>query len=82
MKLLSHPIRCKIILVHLSRDHGVCEFFYVFEEPQNLISYNLGVLKKGGLIESQYRSKHRIYKIKGAAATVLGKICSALPGEK
>jgi DNA-binding transcriptional ArsR family regulator len=60
LKLLIHPIRLKIILMLLNRDHGVCEFFYIFEEPQSLISYNLEVLEDGGLIESYYRSKHRI----------------------
>jgi len=41
MKLLSHPHRLRIILMLLKRDHCVCEFFYVFKEPQNLISHNL-----------------------------------------
>ncbi|MCK9579487.1 MAG: ArsR family transcriptional regulator [Methanoregula sp.] len=63
MKLLSHPLRLKIILMLLNRDHCVCEFFYVFEEPQNLISYNLKVLRDGGIIDSYYRSNHRIYRI-------------------
>ncbi|MFA4848934.1 MAG: metalloregulator ArsR/SmtB family transcription factor [Methanoregula sp.] len=63
MKLLAHPLRLKIILMLLKRDHCVCEFFYVFEEPQNLISYNLKKLKDGGLIESYYRSNHKIYKV-------------------
>ena len=80
MKLLSHPIRLKIILMLLNRDHCVCEFFYIFEEPQNLISYNLKVLKDGGLIESYYRSKHRIYKINEGAEAIVKKITSAVPG--
>jgi DNA-binding transcriptional ArsR family regulator len=63
LKLLNHPLRFKIILMLLNRDHCVCEFWYVFKEPQNLISYNLTVLKKGGLIESYYRGKHKIYRI-------------------
>ena len=63
IKMLSHPLRLKIILMLLNRDHCVCEFFYVFEEPQNLISYNLKVLRDGGIIDSYYRSNHRIYRI-------------------
>jgi DNA-binding transcriptional ArsR family regulator len=63
MKLLSHPLRLNILLLLLKRDHCVCEFYYVFEEPRNLISYNLKVLKNGGLIDSYYRSNHKIYKL-------------------
>jgi DNA-binding transcriptional ArsR family regulator len=63
MKLLSHPLRLNIVLMLLKRDHCVCEFYYVSEEPQNLISYNLKKLKSGGLIESYYRSNHRIYRL-------------------
>ena len=78
MKLLSHPLRLKIILMLLKRDHCVCEFFYVFEEPQNLISYNFKKLKDGGLIESYYRSNHKIYKVtpeaEQALKQILGKV--------
>ena len=64
----------------LKRDHCVCEFFYVFEEPQNLISYNLKKLKDGGLIESYYRSNHKIYKLNEAMVPVIRKITGAVLG--
>jgi DNA-binding transcriptional ArsR family regulator len=80
MKLLGHPIRLNIVLMLLKRDHCVCEFYYVFEEPQNLISYNLKKLKDGGLVESYYRSNHKIYKINEAIAPVIRKITTAVPG--
>ncbi len=78
MKLLGHPLRLRIILMLLNRDHCVCEFFYVFEEPQNLISYNLKKLRGGGLIESYYRSNHKIYKINERAAPAIRKITAAV----
>jgi ArsR family transcriptional regulator len=78
MKLLGHPLRLRIILMLINRDHCVCEFFYVFKEPQNLISYNLKKLKDGGLIESYYRSKHKIYKINEGIAPVIRKITAAV----
>lgn len=80
MKLLGHPLRLKIILMLMERDHCVCEFFYVFEEPRNLISYNLKKLKDGGLIESYYRSNHKIYKLNPAMEPVIRKITTALSG--
>ena len=78
LKLLAHPLRLRIILMLLIRDHCVCEFYYVFREPRNLISYNLKKLKDGGLIDSYYRSNHRIYKIRDDAAPVLKKITSVM----
>lgn len=80
MKLLDHPLRLKIILMLLKRDHCVCEFFYVFEEPQSLISYNLKKLKDGGLIGSCYRSSHKIYRINDEVAPEIRKITSAISG--
>ena len=78
MKLLGHPLRLNIILMLLKRDHCVCEFFYVFREPQNLISYNLKKLKDGGIIESYYRSNHKIYKIREEIAPAIRKITTAM----
>ncbi len=78
MKLLAHPLRLNIVLMLLKRDHCVCEFWYVFEEPQSLISYNLKKLKDGGLIESYYRSNHKIYRINDALAPVVSKITAAV----
>ena len=78
IKLLSHPLRLNIVLMLLARDHCVCEFWHVFEEPQNLISYNLKKLKDGGLIESYYRSSHKIYKINEGIAPVIRKITAAV----
>jgi DNA-binding transcriptional ArsR family regulator len=78
IKLLAHPLRLKICLMLLNRDHCVCEFFYIFNEPQNLISYNLKKLKDGGLVESYYRSSHKIYKINDRMAPVIRKITAAV----
>ncbi|MEI7434174.1 MAG: helix-turn-helix domain-containing protein [Methanomicrobiales archaeon] len=78
MKKLSHPLRLNIIILLLKRDHCVCEFYHVFEEPQNLISYNLKVLKDGGLIDSYYRSKHKIYKLDPEVEPGLRRLLSDL----
>jgi ArsR family transcriptional regulator len=80
LKLLGHPLRLNIILMLLKRDHCVCEFFYVFEEPQSLISYNLKKLKEGGLVESYYRSSHKIYKLNVTMVLVIRKITGAVSG--
>lgn len=74
MKLLAHPLRLRIILMLLNRDHCVCEFFYVFEEPRNLISYNLKKLRNGGLIESYYRSNHKIYRLQEPSVPMVRRL--------
>ncbi len=68
--------------MRISRDPGVCEFWYIFQEPQSLISYNLKKLKDGGLIESYYRSSHKIYKLNEANVPVIRKIVTAVPDER
>ncbi len=73
-RLLSHPLRLNIILMLMKRDHCVCEFYYVFEEPQSLISYNLKKLKEGGLVDSYYLSNHKIYKINEGIVPVIRQI--------
>ncbi len=45
------------------RDYCVCELVMVLKEKQNLISYNLGILKKHEIIESYNRSKDKYYKL-------------------
>ena len=84
LKLLGHPLRLKIVLMLLERDHCVCEFWHVFGEPQNLISYNLKKLKNGGIIESYYRSNHKIYRLQEHAVPVIRQISQYLqkPGAR
>jgi DNA-binding transcriptional ArsR family regulator len=71
----SRPL-IRIILMLFNRDPCLSEFFSVFAEPENLISYNLQKFKDCGIIESYYRSNHKIYKLKEEAAPGLKKIAS------
>ncbi len=65
MKIVANPLRIKILFLLEKKDHSVYELMYVLKEPQNLLSYNLGVLKKAGLVESYYRSRHKTYRLSG-----------------
>ncbi len=65
MKLVANPLRIKILYLLVKKDHSVYELMYILKEPQNLLSYNLGVLKKAGLLESYYRSRHKTYRFIG-----------------
>ena len=63
LKILSNPTRLQIIMLLFRRDYCVCELVLVLKEKQNLISYNLGLLKKHEIIESYNRSKDKYYKL-------------------
>lgn len=71
LKVLSHPSRLQIVMLLLNRDHCVCEIIYELNERQNLISYNLGILKRYKLIDSYYRSKHKFYKLNDNAVKTI-----------
>lgn len=50
LKVLSHPSRLQILMLLVNRDHCVCELIYILKDKQNLVSYNLGILKKHKMI--------------------------------
>ncbi|MBU4076118.1 MAG: metalloregulator ArsR/SmtB family transcription factor [Euryarchaeota archaeon] len=78
LKLLSLPMRLKITLLLLTREHCVCEINHVLKEKQNLVSYNLGVLKKYGIVESYYRSKHKYYRLNEKAVNIIRTITKTI----
>lgn len=65
MKIIANPLRIRILFLLEKKDHSVYELMYVLKEPQNLLSYNLGILKRAGLLESYYRSRHKTYRLAG-----------------
>ncbi|HWQ63667.1 MAG TPA: metalloregulator ArsR/SmtB family transcription factor [Methanospirillum sp.] len=64
LKVISHPLRLKILLMLSNRDQCVCEFIWIFKESSTLISNHLKILKDAGLIETYYRSNHKIYRFR------------------
>lgn len=74
MKIIANPLRIRILFLLEMRDHSVFELMYILKEPQNLLSYNLGVLKKAGLLASYYRSRHKTYRLAGNQAAVIVRL--------
>ncbi len=64
IKAVSHPLRLKILLMLKTRDQCVCEFNWIFDETQTQISNHLKILRDAGIIETYYRSNHKIYRLK------------------
>jgi Predicted transcriptional regulators len=71
LKILSNPTRLQIILLLQKRDYCVCELVYLLKEKQNLISYNLGILKEHEIICSYSRSKNKYYKLNSDGTAML-----------
>lgn len=80
-KVLGNPSRLKIILLLLNRDHCVCELIYILRERQNLVSYNLGILKRYGMVDFYNRSKHKYYRL-GDDAVNIARMVRNLMGNK
>lgn len=71
LKVLSNPTRLQMIILLLKGDYCVCELVLILKEKQNLISYNLGILKKHEIIDSYNRSGDKYYKIKSNGNSML-----------
>lgn len=70
-KVLSHPLRLKILMLLLRGDHCVCELVNVLKEKQNLISYNLSILKDHKLVEPYNSSKYKYYRLNENAINMI-----------
>lgn len=64
LKAVNHPLRLKILLMLTNRDQCVCEFIWIFDESPTQISNHLKILKDAGIIETYYRSNHKIYRLR------------------
>lgn len=80
LKILSNPSRLKMVLLLSQRDYCVCEFVILLNEKQNLISYNLGILKKHQMVDSYYSSKDKYYKLNENASNIVRCIKQNLIG--
>jgi ArsR family transcriptional regulator len=65
LKLISNPIRIKIILILLEREWACnCEFEHAFEMHQALISHHLKLLRDGKIITYSKSGSWKYYKIR------------------
>jgi protein-tyrosine-phosphatase len=52
LRLLSHPLRWRLATELARSDRRVGELTELVVQPQNLVSYHLGLLRRGGLVSS------------------------------
>jgi DNA-binding transcriptional ArsR family regulator len=53
VKLLAHPVRWALLEELTRSDRAVRELTQLVDEPQNLVSYHLRLLKDGGLVSAR-----------------------------
>jgi protein-tyrosine-phosphatase len=85
MGLVAHPVRWRLLRELVHSDRAVCELTRLVNEPQNLVSYHLGQLRRGGLVftrRSEADRRDRYYTVDlGACREQFGAAGRALhPG--
>lgn len=53
LKMLAHELRWRLLLVLARGDRRVSELIHLLEQPANLISYHLGLLRTHDLVEAR-----------------------------
>ena len=56
IRLISHPLRWRLVIELARSDLRVRELIRGVDEPQNLVSYHLRLLRSGGLVTSRRSS--------------------------
>ncbi|MBN1329254.1 MAG: helix-turn-helix transcriptional regulator [Candidatus Heimdallarchaeota archaeon] len=75
LKLISNPIRLKILLILLTKEWSCnCEFESVFNEHQTLISHHLRNLREGGLIKFRKQGQWKFYRIEPKFKVILEQL--------
>lgn len=54
LKLLAHDIRWKILVLLAHSDHRVQELVHLLDQPQNLVSYHLRLLRSQGIVTERH----------------------------
>lgn len=79
LKIISNPIRLKIILILLEREWACnCEFEYAFNIHQALISHHLKLLRDGNFITFSKTGSWKYYKIRDELRPYLIKLRACL----
>jgi protein-tyrosine-phosphatase/DNA-binding transcriptional ArsR family regulator len=93
MRMASHPLRWALLTELAAGDHRVRELAAAVDEPQNLVSYHLRLLRSAGLIDarrSNFDGRDTYYWLNltkcargfGEAATALHPALAPVPPSK
>ena len=70
-KLLSHPIRLRIIELLMQEEIAVCELAGKIGIPQPSVSHHLGVLRANGIADMERRGQRVIYTVVSSHARAI-----------
>jgi protein-tyrosine-phosphatase/DNA-binding transcriptional ArsR family regulator len=59
VRLVSHPLRWRLLRELVQSDRAVWELMMLVDEPQSLVSYHLRLLRDGGLVTARRSSADR-----------------------
>ncbi len=64
-KVLSEPIRLRILALLTDSERCVCDLMAVLELPQSTVSRHLGALRNGGWVEGRRQGLWMYYRLTG-----------------
>ena len=63
LKALGHPLRLRIIAMLANNDANVTELTEALDTSQPIVSQQLRILRMGGLVQSQRKDRHAVYRL-------------------
>lgn len=71
LRALSHPLRLKMALLLLNRDHCVCELVQLTRKKPNLVSHHLASMRTNGIVNVRRKSGWKYYGLNERSARLL-----------
>ena len=70
-KVLSDPMRLRIVLLLMGKDLCVCELMHILRMEQTRLSHQLRTLRHAGMVEDVRQGRWMIYRIRPGARKIL-----------
>ncbi|MBN2199693.1 MAG: winged helix-turn-helix transcriptional regulator [Candidatus Aminicenantes bacterium] len=80
LKALADPTRLRVVALLVRRPLCVCELMFVLGKEQTLLSHQLGVLRKAGLVEDSREGRFINYRVPDASRRGLERLLSEFLG--
>jgi ArsR family transcriptional regulator len=80
LKALSDPTRLRVVCLLLKREMCVCELMFVLRKEQTLLSHQLGVLRKAGLVEDTREGRWVNYRVPDASRRGMERLLTEFLG--
>ena len=78
LRLVGHPLRLSILSILARQEHAVGDLVTETGQSPSLISQQLALLRKAGLIQGRREAKQVFYTVAGGRLSEVGKAISGL----